>query len=686
VRFEEVASNQLRQLSKSGNDLVIAYGETDTLTVKNHFSSAAYQIDRFEFSDGVTLTVPELYALYPLYLSASADSVTLTGAAETVYGEAGNDTIRAGDGNDTLYGGEGNDSLYGENGNDTLFGEAGNDVLYGGNGADRLVGGDGNDTLNGDADDDTLLGGDGNDSLLGGAGNDTLNGGLGNDTLDGGAGDDLYLLRVGAGQDTITNNDAAGIDTVRFEEVASNQLRQLAKSGNDLVIAYGETDTLTVKNHFSSAAYQIDRFEFSDGVTLTVPELYALYPLYLSASADSVTLTGAAETVYGEAGNDTIRAADGNDTVYGGEGNDSLYGGNGDDTLEGGLGNDTLNGEAGDDTLLGGDGNDSLLGGAGNDTLDGGLGNDALDGGAGDDLYLLRVGAGQDTITNNDAAGIDTVRFEEVASNQLRQLSKSGNDLVIAYGETDTLTVKNHFSGAAYQIDRFEFSDGVTLTVPELYAHSPLHLSASADSVTLTGGAATTVYGEAGNDTVRAADGNDTLYGGEGNDTLYGGNGDDTLEGGPGNDTLYGEAGNDTLAGGAGNDRLEGGSGNDTYLFGRGDGQDVIVDYDTSGDNSDLLSFAEGIAADQIWFMKSGNHLEVSIVGSGDKLTINNWYSNTAYRLEQFEDGNGATLSGTDVQTLVDAMANLPQPPVGAVGLGAAEYETLNQIIGSVWG
>lgn len=93
----------------------------------------------------------------------------------------------------------------------------------------------------------------------------------------------------------------------------------------------------------------------------------------------------------------------------------------------------------------------------------------------------------------------------------------------------------------------------------------------------------------------------DMLFGGEGNDTLYGSAGSDWLRGGEGVDLIRGGAGGDVIDGGAGDDRgangearLFGGAGTDQYVFGYGDGQDVIFD------ESDSAS-APGATGDSIY-------------------------------------------------------------------------------------
>jgi RHS repeat-associated protein len=108
------------------------------------------------------------------------------------------------------------------------------------------------------------------------------------------------------------------------------------------------------------------------------------------------------------------------------------------------------------------------------------------------------------------------------------------------------------------------------------------------DSVRIAVGfPATSVTGDAGNDTLIGHNSGDTLSGGQGSDSLQatggnnslvGGNGRDTIIAGSGNDTLVGGKGADSLVGGPGNDSLSGGPGADTILGSSGpdSGTDTI--------------------------------------------------------------------------------------------------------------
>ena len=151
------------------------------------------------------------------------------------------------------------------------------------------------------------------------------------------------------------------------------------------------------------------------------------------------------------------------------------------------------------------------------------------------------------------------------------------------------------------------------------------------------------------------------------------------------NNTLRGNSGNNRLDGGAGTDLLLGGAGNDTYLFGRGYGQDTVNEYDAAAGNTDRASFEATIAADQLWLRRVSNHLEVSVIGTNDKLTIGNWYSGAQYQVEQFNTSDGRTLLDSQVQNLVSAMAAFAPPAMGETTLSAAYASQLNPVIVANW-
>lgn len=64
----------------------------------------------------------------------------------------------------------------------------------------------------------------------------------------------------------------------------------------------------------------------------------------------------------------------------------------------------------------------------------------------------------------------------------------------------------------------------------------------------------------------------------------YGSDDDELLVGNRGNNVLYAYGGKDQVAGGRGDDTLYGGPGDDEFRFETGDGHDVIMDFDFTGD------------------------------------------------------------------------------------------------------
>jgi Ca2+-binding RTX toxin-like protein len=355
----------------------------------------------------------------------------------------------------------------------------------------------------------------------------------------------------------------------------------------------------------------------------------------------------------------------------------------------------------------------TLQGGAGDDTLHGGAGNDILAGGRydtwngyydgwGNDTYQFGRGDGQDRILDKDtsAGNLDKIVFKPGISEADVQAVRAGDHLLLKIlGTNDQIQIDSYFTADAaggWAVEEIRFSDAPEV-VWNVEAVKAKALNGGAGNDTLTGYAsADTLSGGEGNDAMSGRDGNDRLNAGAGDDSLAGDGGSDTLHGDAGNDILQGGTGDDTLHGGAGNDILAGGrydtwngnydgSGNDTYQFGRGDGQDRIVDVDTTPGNTDVVAFGPNVSMDQLWFRQSGNDLELSIIGTNDKLTLNNWYAGSTYHVEEFRTSDGHVLIDTQVQNLVQAMASFAPPPPGQTTLTPNYQDSLAPLLATSW-
>jgi Ca2+-binding RTX toxin-like protein len=417
---------------------------------------------------------------------------------------------------------------------------------------------------------------------------------------------------------------------------------------------------------------------------------------------------GSIKTVVGTSGADAITGASLYDFISAGAGNDTINGGSGGpDTIDAGAGDDTVyvyQAASGEHVVLGGAGNDvlslehyanaTLDGGAGDDwvritpdytpeshttRLIGGAGTDRLEGGNSADTYVFGRGDGQDVIRDRTAsAASDAIELGAGIAPADVRASRSGLNLVLDFlsggnPSADRLTVENWYAGA--RIEQLRFADATVWTASQL------------ESLALA------IWGTEGADTLQGYEGSDTIYGLGGNDTINGGSGGpDTIDAGAGDDTVYvyqaasgehvvlGGAGNDVLSlehyanatldggagddwvritpdytpeshttrliGGAGTDRLEGGNSADTYVFGRGDGQDVIRDR-TASAASDAIELGAGIAPADVRASRSGLNLVLDFLSGGnpsaDRLTVENWYAGARIEQLRFADGTVVT-------------------------------------------
>lgn len=422
---------------------------------------------------------------------------------------------------------------------------------------------------------------------------------------------------------------------VAFEDVTAGDLTAVERRGIDLVLCYGASDRLTVKEQFHDWGLRIEQFRFSDGVVWDHTEIKARLSMIGRSCSDCM-----------------FGFSDANDRLYGRGGNDYLWGREGDDMLDGG------------------DGDDELLGDRGADTLIGSVGDDRLYGGPGDDTYRFAAGAGSDRIFDEDYSrgSTDVAVFEGIAAVDVTAVERNGDDLMLCYGKSDRLRVASYFSDDAnHKIEQFRFSDGVVWD------------DAAIKATVLTMGDAN------GNSLHSFPDENNRLFGLDGDDRLSGGPLADTLDGGSGDDRLHGNDGADTLIGAAGNDELYGGAGDDTYVFARGCGSDRIQEGDTTPGNTDVLMFGPDIGADQLWFRRIGEEWEVSVIGTADKVAMANLYTRGATPIEQLKLSDGRVLLGSRMQALVSAMSAFEPPSMGQTTLPPLYQATLAAVIASNW-
>jgi Ca2+-binding RTX toxin-like protein len=713
-------------------------------------------------------------------LQGDAGNDVLTGGAgdDWLSGGTGSDSLNGGAGDDTLLidaedlqanlnGGAGFDIA-------VVTSAAGVTLDLGPANLEAAIGGAGNDVLSNSGYGRVILaGGAGNDVLKGGRGDDVLEGGGGNDQLsDLVDGSDTYLFSRGDGQDTIEDKSLSGADKLVLQNIASGECA-FSRKGLNLTLVFGQGDQVTVRNYYdASNSYRIERVEFSDGVVWTAREL-AIVLLQGTSGNDNLGSTQFQERdIYvGAKGNDAFTDTSGGNDTYiftRGDGQDTITEegmGDSDDriVLQNILSTEALLSRAGQDLILGLGQNDQITvrnyfssmgwnkvehvefadgvvwdgiqmnaaairGTAGNDSLSGGnfsesntyiggKGNDAItDSQGGSDTYVFARGDGQDTIIDSGMSSADDRIFlTDIKSTEV-MLSRTGQDLFIAMGATDRITVKNHFDllGTG-KVEHLQFADGVEWGSAKLDAAAPAAGSspvlapvlipaipvisiaplkpvtsiAPITPVAPIAPIAPVVLAPVLAPPIPSLSSPSSLLGAgsvqSGTDYVLGAAERNLTLTGAAAISGTGNALDNTLSGNAGNNVLAGGARNDTYAAYRGMGQDRIAENDATTGNTDVLSFAAGISNNQLWLSHTGNDLQISIVGTADKMTVQNWYLGNQYHIEQIKTSDNKVLLDTQVETLVQAMAGFVPPAMGQTNLTAAQQTALAPVLAAGW-
>ena len=318
IKFSHNMANQ---------DLSILYGNNDSVTLQDYYVNNSHSVKNIIYNSSSS-TLEDAIERYGVDIQGTIynDNIVGSNGSDTIFGNKGNDTILAGDGDDIIEGGRGKDYLDGGDGHnkfvfntgdgfDTIANSTGVDMVvlndranihfehdlatknlvmnYGSgdyvslagyyfdnnhsvkliqNGSELLTVKDAINTygihIRGTEANDTLQGSIANDILYAGKGNDVLTGGRGNDILDGGAGQNSYMFNAGDGHDTIVNNGTAlSKDYIIFSNQTNISLSH-DLSNNDLIINYGNNDSITLQDYFVNNSHSVRGIRNGNGAAV----------------------------------------------------------------------------------------------------------------------------------------------------------------------------------------------------------------------------------------------------------------------------------------------------------------------------------------------------------------------------------------------------------------------------------
>ena len=621
------------------------------------------------------------------------DDVTLTLAQvmdrmlfQVLHGGDGNDRIFGANQNDLLYGGGGNDTLTGGAGDDNLDGEAGHDtyVFAPGSGADIVADSDGSAefVFHGITPDqlsvgllygDLLLSVDGtSDSVrvLGwfdGPGSDysvrfddgtvwskgmveanlpvsqvtpTTVGTPGNDVLSGGAGDDLYDGQ--GGRDTVS--DDGGIDEIDFSSGSFQGSLAVQRNGDDVVLSNYEGSTVDVLGG-ATAQGLIEKASFADGAYIEFSlegDTLVETDFDSDATLRQVVHMGTDGSQYGTQydGDQTTAFTDDGSSHRHAETRDS---------------SGTL--VSTDDTVYDSQGNSHEEWRA----VDGSYENydQFADGGSRGDWYDAPIGR----------LGSDVVTIDDGITEHYRYTQP---------GEEEAYDSYTYADGSSATSDTLTQADGSFVKQQTnrdgSFANETFDAATGEDSGTSR---------QPGDDYTKAWDDRPMAGGADEYDevlthddgSIFASNKLTRADGSSSNTwtSSDGSHGVDFVGATTGQ--------GDTFAWGAGDGTSTLQTFG----GIDSLQLGGGIASDDLWLRQDGSNLEISIMGTMDKLDIMGWFNSAQNQVQSITLADGESLVHSDVQKLVDAMATFAAPGSSQLEYTAPERAIIAPVIAANW-
>ncbi|MGB9153392.1 MAG: choice-of-anchor D domain-containing protein [Alphaproteobacteria bacterium] len=440
-----------------------------------------------------------------------------------------------------------------------------------------------------------------------------------------------------AGNNTIiaTNGTLVAGDKINGGTGGTNTLELQGAGTFNLATPATLTGISVITAQEGQAAYQSGLTTIA-GTNQTVylrSGLNATVNVLSDTSINAKNLNAAGITIYGANNSDIINLGTGNDTVYLGSNAETVNGGSGTDTFY-----ETS-------STIGA----TIKGISGKNTLD-------------------ITGGGIVTMGGN-ITGINTVNLEALCAqpNYVFTANNTANLVINGTSNADTITV-----GAASQTVNGEGGND-RIIASAANAGVLVNGGTGINTLEITGGGTAVMNAKDANINIVQLDAATNL-------TL---NSESSL-------TVNGSTGNDTFIAGTGNNvTLNGGGGNDTYEFGANAENTTINNAVTGGKTANgTIEFLSGVTDEKLWFQRSGNNLEIDLLGTRDQITVAGWFGTNASAQVGSITAGGLTLLDSQVAQLVTAMATYSSANKAFNPLTATTMPTnaaLQSVIAASW-
>lgn len=493
----------------------------------------------------------------------------------------------------------------------------------------------------------SVNGGAGADEIYGSRYSDTIKAGTGtSDYIEGGTGNDklyasttkgsntTFYFSAGDGKDTVYSGK--GADTLKFDNSVNLADIKITKSGKrNLVISYGfdesgkAVDTITIKNYYDKSGKKITtsikNLDF-DGTIVNL-ETFKQY-------SGGKIITGSAKTIYGTTEDDFIIAKPSTDSQYinADKGNDIIYGSNSTWGFYLNEGNNTV--------YLAQDGiSADVFAGEGNDTIHTSNSRVAVYVTGSGTHNVGPINGGNDTLYWNGAS-TSLFFFKTQYSDLIPTRETGSDDLVIRYGENNSVTIKDYFKTGNEEAADKIYIKGKTPSDGYSDTYSLANFIENKGGVkTIING----VQGTEGNDYIIATDNDETIKGNGGNDYINPKGGVDEIHLGAGNDILIAGNGDKTIYADEGNNRINLGTGTNTVTLGTD--EDTVI---TSSTGTNTITFVEGDIGDDTFIFNGGTNVLEFKENTFEQLLLDNTGNELVIKRGFGENPKKVTLLNTE--------------------------------------